>query len=44
MWTPHACAGGTSMACSPVLRMPRAGGGTPWSCIQRAAAPMLLVR
>src|SRR5712692_5302182 len=44
MYVPHACSGGTSMACSPVLRTPRAGGGTPWSAIQRAAPSMLLVR
>src|SRR5436309_2659355 len=34
----------TSIARSPVLRIPRAGGGTPWSAIHFAAASMLLVR
>ena len=29
MYTPHACSGPTSIACSPVLRTPRAGGGRP---------------
>ena len=42
--TPHACSGMTSIACSPVLRIPRAGGGRPWSAIHFAAASMLLVR
>src|SRR5207245_1547805 len=28
MEAPHACSGKTSIACSPVLRTPRAGGGT----------------
>src|SRR5260221_13958256 len=44
IYTPHACAGATSIACSPVLRIPRAGGGTPCSAIHFAAASMLLVR
>ena len=29
METPHASRGDTSMACSPLVRIPRAGGGTP---------------
>ena len=32
------------MACSPVLRTPRAGGGTPLRDRQLAAASMLFVR
>ena len=43
MYTPQACAGSTSIACSPVLRTPRAGGGTPCSAIHLAAASMLRV-
>src|SRR5207247_9400208 len=42
--TPHACSGMTSIASSPVLRIPRAGGGRPWSAIHFAQASMLLVR
>ena len=39
IYTPHACSGVTSIACSPVLRIPRAGGGAPWSAIRFAAVP-----
>src|SRR5258708_42407 len=43
IYAPQACSGRTSIACSPVLRTPRAGG-TPWLAMKRAAASMLLVR
>ena len=44
MYAPQACSGVTSIACSPVFRIPRVGGGSPWSAIHFAAASMLLVR
>jgi len=44
IYVPQASVGGTSMACSPVSRTPRAGGGMLCFSIQRAAAPMLVVR
>ena len=44
MYAPQAWSGVTSIACSPVLRTPRAGGGMPWSVIHFAAASMPFVR